>query len=97
MFQRTFGVKVGGSGIFLAGASGIRAGGALAWRSAGFGTGTVGSLRTASEFSGLVAGAGCAFGLGSATIEGFFRRVSSDAASDSSFFGLHEGVTVRVK
>ncbi len=91
MFQRTFGFKVGGSGIFLTGASGIRGGGALARRSAGFGTGTAGLLRTASEFSGLVAGAGCDFGLGSATIEGIFCRVSSCAASSSSFFGLGEG------
>jgi len=97
MFQRTFGFKVGGSGIFLTGVSGIRGGGAFARRRAGFGTGTVGLLRTASEFSELVAGAGCGFGLGNATIEGFFRCVSTGAASGSSLFGLREGITVFVK
>jgi len=40
VFQRTFGFKVGGSGIFLIGPSEIRGGGALARRSAGFGTAT---------------------------------------------------------
>ena len=36
-------------------------------------------------------------GVGNATIEGFCRRISTGAASGSSFFGLREGVTVRVK
>jgi len=40
VFQRTFGFKVGGSGIFLIGPSEIRGGGALARRSAGFGAAT---------------------------------------------------------
>jgi len=44
-----------------------------------------------------VAGAGCGFGLGNATIEGLFRRISTGAASGSSFFGLREGITVVVK
>ena len=69
VFQRTFGFKVGGSGIFLIGASGIRGGGALTRRSAGFG----------------------------ATTAHFFRLVSSGTGSGSSFFGLGEGTTVRVK
>jgi len=97
MFQRTFGFKAGGSAIFLTVASGIRGGGALARRSAGFGTGTVRLLPTASEFSGPLTGAVCGFGLGNATIEGFFRRISTGAASGSAFFGRREGVTVRVK
>ena len=45
VFQRTFGFKVGGSGIFLIGASGIRGGGALTRRSAGFGATTGALLR----------------------------------------------------
>src|SRR6266404_6595327 len=69
VFQRTFGSKVGGSGIFLTGASGIRSGGALCRRSAGFGAATA----------------------------HFFRLVSSGTGSGSSFFGLGEGTTVRVK
>jgi hypothetical protein len=97
MFQRNFGFKVGGSAIFLTVASGIRGGGALARRSAGFGTGTVRLPRTASEFSGPLTGAGCGFGLGNATIEGLFRRISSGTASGSPFFGPREGATVRVK
>ena len=45
VFQRTFGFKVGGNGIFLIGASGIRGGGALTRRSAGFGATTGALLR----------------------------------------------------
>ena|SRR5437016_2526219 len=97
MFQRTFGFKVGGSAIFLTGASGIRGGGALARRSAGFGTGARAWVRTGSGFSRIAAGAGCGFGLGSATIEGFFLRASGGAGSGSAFFGLREGITVLVK
>ena len=97
MFQRTFGFKLGGSAIFLTGASGIRGGGALARRNAGFGKGMFGLGRTVSEFSELAAGDGCGLGLGSATIEGLFCRVSTGIASGCSFFGLRDGVTVRVK
>jgi hypothetical protein len=45
VFQRIFGFKVGGNGIFLIGASGIRGGGALTRRSAGFGATTGALLR----------------------------------------------------
>src|SRR5205823_1257767 len=97
LFQRTLGFKVGGNAILRTGASGIRGGGAFARRNAGFGKGTAGLVRTASGFVGLATGAGCGLGLGSATIEGFFRRVSTVTASGSSFLGLRDGVTVRVK
>jgi hypothetical protein len=36
-------------------------------------------------------------GLGSGTIADVFRLVSSRTGSGSSFFGLREGTTVRVK
>ena len=45
VFQRIFGFKVGGNGIFLIGASGIRGSGALTRRSAGFGATTGALLR----------------------------------------------------
>ena len=61
LFQRTFGFKLAGSAIFLGG-SGIRGGGALARRSAGFGAGGMGGagawLRTGSGFSDTAGGAG---------------------------------------
>jgi hypothetical protein len=57
VFQRTFGFKVGESGIFLIGASGIRGGGALARRSAGFGAATGAFLRIGSGFIRGVVGA----------------------------------------
>jgi len=53
--------------------------------------------RTISEFAELAAGDGCGLGLGSATIEGLFCRVSTNIASGCSFFGRRDGVTVRVK
>jgi len=97
MFQRTFGFKVGGSGIFLTGASGMRGGGALTRRNAGLGAGVGALLRIGSGFSGRTTGAGRTCGLGSGTIAGLFRGVSSGAGSGCSFFGLREGTTVRVK
>jgi len=64
VFQRTFGFKVGGSGIFLIGASGIRTGGALARRSAGFGAATGSLLRVGSGFiRGAAAGRSSGLGL----------------------------------
>lgn len=98
MFQRTFGFKVGGSGIFLTGGSGTRGGGALARRSAGLGGGAGVLLRTGSGFSRRTIGAGRACGLGSGTTAGLFRGLSTTGAgSGRSFFGLREGTTVRVK
>jgi hypothetical protein len=81
------------------GVTGIRGGGALARRNAGFGAGAGGVLLARSEFSRTAAGAGtgCGFGFGSATMAGLFRRVSSEAGAASWFFGLREGVTVLVK
>jgi hypothetical protein len=98
MFQRTFGFKLAGSGIFLTGGSGIRGGGALTRRSAGLGAGAGALLRTGSEFSRRTTGAGRICGLGSGTIAALFRGIStSGAGSGCSFFGLREGTTVRVK
>ena len=96
MFQQTFGFKVGGSGIFLTGASGIRRGGALTRRSAGFGAATGILLRIGS---GFICGAvgGRTSGSGSGTTADLFRLVSSGTGSAASFFGLREGTTVRVK
>ena len=96
VFQRTFGFKVGGSGIFLIGASGIRGGGAPDRRSAGFGAATGVLLRIGSGFSRGAVG-GRTSGSRSGTIADFFRLVSSGTGSGSSFFGLREGTTVRVK
>ena len=96
MFQRTFGFNVGGNGILRTGVSGIRGGGALARRSAGFGAGAGALLRTGSGFSRRTIGAGRTCGLGSGTIAGLFR-ISTGFAGGSSFFGLREGTTVRVK
>ena len=96
MFQRTFGFNVAGSDIFRTGTSGIRGGGALTRRSAGLGAGAGALLRTGSGFSRRTTGAGCACGLGNGTIAGL-GRVSSGTGADSSFFGLREGTTVRVK
>jgi hypothetical protein len=96
VFQRTFGFKVGGRGIFLIGASGIRRGGALARRSAGFGAATGALLRIGSGFIRGAVG-GRTSGLESGTIADVFRVVSSGTGSHSSFFGLREGTTVRVK
>jgi hypothetical protein len=92
VFQRTFGFKVGGSGIFLIGASGIRGGGALTRRSAGFRATTGVLLRIGSGFIRGTVG-GRTSGSGSVTI----ADVSSGTGSGSSFFGLREGTTVRVK
>ena len=101
MFQRTFGFKLGGSGIFLIGASGTRGGGALARRNAGLGAGagTGALLRTGSGFSRRTTGAGrgCTCGLGNGTIAGLFCRISIGAGAGCSFFGLREGTTVVVK
>jgi hypothetical protein len=97
MFQRTFGFNVGGSGIFLTGGSGTRGGGALTRRSAGFGAGAGALLRTGSKFSRRTTGAGRTWGLGSGTIAGRFRGISSGAGAGCSLFGLREGTTVRVK
>jgi hypothetical protein len=98
MFQRTFGFKLAGSAIFLTGVSGTRGGGALARRSAGLGAGAGALLRTGSGFSRRITGAGRACGLGSVTIAGLFRGISTTGVgSGCSFFGLREGTTVRVK
>jgi len=97
MFQRTFGFKLAGSGIFRTGGSAMRGGGALTRRSAGLGTGTGALLRTGSEFSRRATGAGRTCGFGRGTITGRFRGVSRNAGSGCSFFGLREGTTVRVK
>jgi len=84
--------------IFFGG-SGIRGGGALARRSAGFGMGAAALFDVGSGFPRITVGEATdwGFGLGSATIEGFCRRVSIAADSRSAFFGLREGVTVLVK
>jgi hypothetical protein len=97
VFQRTFGFKLAGSGIFLTGGSGIRGGGALTRRSAGLGAGAGALLPTGSEFSRRTTGAGRICGLGSGTIAGLFRGISSGAGAGCSFLGLREGTTVRVK
>jgi hypothetical protein len=97
MFQRTFGFKLAGSGIFRIGGSAMRGGGALIRRSAGFGIGTGALLRTGSEFSRRATGAGHTGGFGSGTIAGRFRGISRSAGSGCSFFGLREGTTVVVK
>jgi len=96
VFQQSFGFKVGGSGIFLTGASGIRRGGALTRRSAEFGAATGVLLRIGSGFiCGAVGGRTSGSGIG--TTADLFRLVSSGTGSATSFFGLREGTTVRVK
>jgi hypothetical protein len=97
MFQRTFGFNMAGSGIFLTGGSGTRGGGAITRRSAGLGAGAGALLRTGSEISRRTTGTGRICGLGSGTMAGLFRGISSDAGAGCSFFGFCEGTTVRVK